>query len=109
MAVRRFGQIGILKEEKVEEYIRLHANPWPEVNETIKRCNISNYSIYNIGTFVFAYFEYNGNDYCADMKLMERDIYTRHWWTHTKPCFMKFAISPQAEYYCDMSEIFHIE
>ena len=36
MGVLRFGQLGKLKPEKIEEYCALHANPWPEVLETIK-------------------------------------------------------------------------
>jgi len=52
MGVLRFGQLGKLKPEKIEEYCALHANPWPEVLETIKQCNMRNYSIYLHGDLV---------------------------------------------------------
>ena len=66
-----FGQIGRLKKEKVQEYEALHANPWPEVLQTIHDCNLRNYSIFREGETVFAYFEYVGNDYEADMEKID--------------------------------------
>ena len=54
----RFGQIGRLKKEKIEEYEALHANPWPAVIETIRDCNLKSYSIFRKEDQVFAYFEY---------------------------------------------------
>jgi len=102
-----FGQLGRLKPEKIEEYCRLHANPWPEVLKTITDCNLQNYSIFRHEDMVFSYFEYVGDDYDADMKKMEQDPITQQWWTHTKPCFEKYAISPFSEFYHDMDQIFY--
>lgn len=102
-----FGQIGRLKPEKIQEYCALHANPWPEVLKTITDCNLQNYSIFRNGDLVFAYFEYVGQDYEADMEKMAQDPVTQQWWTHTKPCFEKFAISPDSEFYHDMQQIFY--
>lgn len=77
-----FGQLGRLKPEKIEEYEALHANPWPGVLKTIHDCNLRNYSIYRHEDLVFAYFEYIGNDYEADMAKMELCEETQRWWTH---------------------------
>lgn len=63
-----FGQLGRLKPEKIEEYEALHAAPWSEVLQTIHDCNLRNYSIFREGEQVFAYFEYIGDDYDADME-----------------------------------------
>lgn len=62
-----FGQVGKLKENKIEEYERLHRAVWPGVLKKIQECNIRNYSIFRNGTEVFSYFEYIGSDYDADM------------------------------------------
>ncbi len=102
--MRRFGQRAALKPECVEDYKRLHAAAWPEVLETITACNLKNYSIYILGTELFAYFEYVGSDYEADMARMAADPITQEWWRHTKPCFAGHA---QEIYYVDMEEIFH--
>ena len=60
--MRRMGQIIKLKPEAIAEYERLHANAWPEVLAMIAACNIRNYSIFRHGTWLFAYFEYVGED-----------------------------------------------
>lgn len=109
MSQIRFGQVGRLKPEKVEEYRTLHANPWPEVLKTIADCNLRNYSIFIHELTVFSYFEYVGKDYDGDMAKMEADPITQEWWKHTKPCFEKFAISPESEFYHDMKQIFYYE
>ena len=109
MARSIFGQIGQLKPEKVEEYKQLHANPWPDVLKTIRDCNLRNYSIFIQDTTVFSYFEYVGEDFDADMAKMDADPITLEWWKHTKPCFEKFAISPQSEFYHDMKQIFYYD
>jgi L-rhamnose mutarotase len=102
--MRRFGQRASLKPECVAEYRRLHAETWPKVLETISACHIRNYSIYIQGTELFAYFEYVGKDYYADMARMAADPITQDWWKHTKPCFEGHN---QDIYYIDMEEIFH--
>ena len=102
-----FGQLGRLKPEKIEEYEALHGAPWPEVLQTIYDCNLRNYSIFRHGDLVFAYFEYVGEDYDADMAKMAEDPVTQDWWTHTHPCFEEFAISPESEFYHDMKQIFY--
>jgi len=104
-----FGQLGRLKPEKIEEYEALHAAPWPGVLKTIRDCNLRNYSIFRHGDLVFAYFEYIGDDYEADMEKMAQDPVTIEWWTHTKPCFVQYGILPNAEFYADMNRIFHCE
>ena len=102
-----FGQVGRLKPEKIEEYCALHANPWPEVLQTITDCHLQNYSIFRNEDMVFAYFEYVGEDYEADMEKMAQDPVTQQWWTHTKPCFEKYAFSSASEFYHDMEQIFY--
>lgn len=102
-----FGQVGRLKKAKIQEYEELHANPWPQVLQTIHDCNLRNYSIFREGELVFAYFEYVGEDYEADMEKMAQDEATQRWWTFTKPCFDKFAIRSDSEFYADMKQIFY--
>ena len=56
-----------VKPEKLAEYKKWHANPMPGVNEMIKECGLKNYSIYSKGEYLFTYFEYEGEDFDADM------------------------------------------
>ncbi|MHC1766261.1 MAG: L-rhamnose mutarotase [Verrucomicrobiia bacterium] len=71
---QRFAWITGLKPEKAERYRELHANPWPGVNRMIKKCHIQNFSIHEREIdgklYLFAYLEYTGDDFEADMKRM---------------------------------------
>ena len=107
MAIVKFGQIGKLKPEKIEEYIELHANTWPGVLKTITECNLRNYSIFIQGDLLFSYYEYIGEDYEADMEKMAADPVTQDWWKCTHPCFEAYAIDPGSEFYHDMKQIFN--
>lgn len=109
MRKRIFGQVGKLKKDKIEEYKKLHAAVWPDVKQMIEECHLCNYSIFLQGEWVFAYFEYTGENYDEDMKQMEADPVTQQWWTHTHPCFETYAVDEKSEFYHDMQQIFYME
>lgn len=79
-----------LKPEKAEYYRQLHAHPSPAVNHMIKECHIRNFSIHEREIdgklYLFAYLEYTGRDFDADMKKMAADPETQRWWKETDPC-----------------------
>ncbi len=53
----RLGMTLGIKEEKIEEYKKLHANVWPEVLENLTELNFKNYSIYLHKNTLFGYVE----------------------------------------------------
>jgi L-rhamnose mutarotase len=61
--IKRFILYSEIKPEKVEEYVTLHKNAWPEVMAIISEANMHNYSISIRGTQLFTYYEYTGNDF----------------------------------------------
>ena len=63
--MKRYGQLIGLKPEHYEMYKAYHARVWPEVLDTIRKCNIRNYSIFHHHGLLFAYFEYHGSDYAG--------------------------------------------
>ena len=71
--MKRYGQILKLRPEHRDDYVRHHAEVWPAVLEQIRRSNIRNYSIYLRDGILFAYFEYVGVDFEADMRAMAAD------------------------------------
>jgi L-rhamnose mutarotase len=103
----RYGSTIRVRPEKIEEYKRLHAAVWPDVLSMINACNIRNYSIYLIGTTLFAYFEYTGKDFAADMKKMADDPTTQRWWEITKPCQEPVPDARPGEWWATMDEVFH--
>ena len=107
--VRRYGWVIKVKPEKLQEYKDLHANPWPEVNDMIKKCNIQNYSIYYRDGLLFSYLEYTGTDFEADMQKMAADSVTREWWKLTDPCQEPVESAGEGVKWADMEEVYHLD
>ena len=112
--VQRFGSVIGVKEDMLEKYKDLHANPWPQVNKKIKECNIRNYSIYltkfpDGKHYLFGYFEYVGNDFKADMAKMAADPATKKWWKETDPCQIPLENRPKGKWWKDMEEVYHLD
>ncbi|MHC4401763.1 MAG: L-rhamnose mutarotase [Planctomycetota bacterium] len=111
--VKRFGAVIGLKPEKKDYYVKLHAETWPSVLEQIRRSNIRNYSIYLTELegklYLFAYYEYAGDDFKADMEKMAADSETRRWWKQTDPCQVRLAGTPEGEQWKAIPEVFHTD
>ena len=107
--MQRFGQIIKVKPEGLEAYKKYHADPLPGVNEMIKECHLSNYSIYVRGDILFSYFEYDGDDFEADMEKMAADPATQHWWSLVKPLMQPLDDRKDGEFWSDMEEIYHLD
>ncbi len=105
--MRRFGQLIGLKPDQIEAYERLHAAVWPEVLATISACNMRNYSIFRYGEQLFAYFEYVGDDFKADLAKMAADPKTREWWTLTEPMQVPLETRAPGEWWATMKEVFY--
>jgi L-rhamnose mutarotase len=107
--MKRFGQTIRLKPDKAGEYIRHHAAVWPGVLEMIKECNLSNYSIFFKDNILFAYFEYSGEDFEADMAKMAAHKETQEWWDVVKPLMDPIDTRAPGEFWASMEEIFHLD
>jgi len=107
--MKRYGQVIQLKPEKLEEYKRLHRAVWPEVLRIIRDCHIHNYSIFLRDGLLFSYFEYDGNDFRADMAKMAADPKTREWWTLTDPCQQPVKTAAPGEWWAPLEEVFHTD
>ncbi len=112
--VTRYGSVIGVKAEQLEEYKEVHAAVWPGVLKQIKECNIHNYSIY-LGElekgqyYLFAYFEYTGDDFEADMDKMKADPTTQRWWKLTDPMQIPIPTRKEGEWWANMEEVFHCD
>ena len=104
--VQRFGQVARFRPETKEQYVKYHAEVWPEVLERIQKCNIRNYSIFSRDDQLFAYFEYTGEDFEEDMRKMAADPPTQEGWKLVKPMLV---IHSDGECWTNMDEIFHTD
>jgi L-rhamnose mutarotase len=107
--MKRFGQIIGVKPESFEKYKAYHAAVWPEVLEMITQCNIHNYSIFHWEGKLFAYFEYTGKDFNADMAKMAADKKTQEWWDIMMPMQNPVPNRKKDDWWAGMEEVFHLD
>lgn len=103
----RHGQLIGIRPERLAEYKRAHAAVWPDILAKITECNIRNYSIYLKDGLLFAYFEYVGRDFDADMARMAADPRTQEWWAWMKPMQSPLPSRAPGEWWAEMEEVFH--
>ena len=82
MTVQRFGMVNRLGAEHEAAYRALHAGPG--VRDLLERANIRNFNIFlhrlpDGELYEFAYYEYHGSDYGADMALLDADPRNIEW------------------------------
>jgi L-rhamnose mutarotase len=107
--MKRMAQILKVRSEHLESYKKYHRAVWPEVLATISACNIRNYSIFYRDNLLFAFFEYWGEDYAADMEKMAADPKTREWWSIMMPMQQPLDTVPAGEWWAPMEEVFHTD
>ena len=107
--MKRVASVIRLRPEKAEEYRALHAAVWPAVQERIRASNITNYSIFLRDGLLFAYFEYVGDDYDADMAAIRADEITQQWWKLTDPCQEPLLSAGPGEWWVEAEEIFRLD
>lgn len=109
--VRRMGMVIAVRPEKLGEYKRLHAEPWPEMNAALSAANITNYSIFlrEPENLLFGYWEYTGADYEADMKWLGEQDVTHRWLALTDPCQSRLETAGEGEWWSPLDEVFHLE
>lgn len=92
-----------------QEYRRYHEAVWPEILEIIRDCNVRNYSIYLKDGYLFAYYEYVGDDFAADMAKMAKQPKMREWWDIMEPMQDPVPTRKEGEWWAEMEEVFHTD
>ena len=109
--MQRMGMCLRLKPGTVAEYKRLHAAVWPGVLARIAASGIRNYTIFlkEPENLLFAYWEYHGTDFAADMAAMGDDPVTRDWWKICSPLQEPFETRRAREWWAMMEPVFHTD
>lgn len=107
---QRVAWVTGLKPDKAAHYEYLHTHVWPGVNEKIKECHIRNFSIHkceiNGQPYLFAHFEYTGDNFDADMARMAADPEIQRWWKETDLCQLPLPdAAVKGEIWLDMKQI----
>lgn len=109
--MKRYGFVIGIQPKDIEEYKHIHANGWAGVNEQIRKCNITNYSIFlrEPENLLFGYYEYTGTDHDADMEKMAQDPLTQKWWKLCMPMQEPLASRAEGEWWAEMESVFFLE
>jgi L-rhamnose mutarotase len=107
--MKRYGQLIGLRPEAYGEYVEYHADVWPGVLQMIHDCNIRNYSIFYKDGLLFAYFEYVGDDFDADMAKMTEDPTTQEWWAIMMPMQTPLTTRAEGEWWANMDQVFYTD
>ena len=88
--VRRVGMVIGIKPEKITQYKALHADSNPGVRDLLAKYHMRNFSIYlhrldDGKDYLFGYYEYDGNDYQADMSHLSAEPCNQKWLSVTDP------------------------
>ena len=109
--VQRMGMVIGVVPEKLDEYKRLHAEPWPEMNAALSAANIRNYSIFlrEPENLLFGYWEYVGQ------RLRRRHEDARRTRDHPalacphRPLPGSTESAPDTEWWSSMPEVYHLD
>jgi L-rhamnose mutarotase len=105
----RFCQVLRLKPEHRDEYIRAHANIWPEIKQLIHDANIRNYSLYLKDDLLLGVFDYVGKDMDADWKKMVDSQRMKDWWALMTPMQEPLPTRGPGEWWATTEEIWHMD
>lgn len=108
--MQKMGMMIGIAPEHVEQYLALHAAVWPQVLATLQRAHIRNYSIFlrRAEHLLFSYWEYDGDDFEADMARVAADPHTQRWWQLCGPCQRPLASRDAGEHWAVMEQVFHL-
>ena len=108
--MKRFGQVIGIDADRIDEYIELHDNIWPEITEALKAASISNYSIFHIGDQLFGYFEYHGPDeeYDERMAILADAPRMKEWWAAVGELQRPDPLRPPGAFWTDLPSVFHM-
>jgi L-rhamnose mutarotase len=82
--VKRVGMVIGLKPDKITEYEALHADSYAGVRDLLQKHNIRNFSIFlkefdDGNQYLFAYYEYVGDDYEGDLVRLDAEERNKAW------------------------------
>ena len=107
--MQRFAFVVDVHPERRDEYLKLHAAVWPEVEAALSAHHVTNYSIFIIEDTLFGYYEYTGDDYEADLAAVDADPVTARWLALTGPCQTPFGWDHKpGEVWRRLDEVWHL-
>jgi L-rhamnose mutarotase len=82
--IKRIGMVIKIDSTKIEEYLALHADSNQGVRDLLEKYHMENFSIFMTqlddgNYYEFAYYEYTGTDFKADMAALDLEPRNKEW------------------------------
>lgn len=105
--MKRIGFLLKVKQDKIEEYKKIHATVWPDLLEALRRCGWHNYSLFmrEEGT-LFGYFE-TPHDLQTAIEAMNNEEINTKWQTMMAPFFESPNGARADEILIELEEVFY--
>ncbi len=103
----KYAWVWTVKPEKLDEYVEMHLNPWPEVLEEHSRAGIRNYSIFQNGNQFFYCFECDDVD--KAFKYLDESEACQRWNAITSKMVEGSFDFGEAEPITFLREVFYLE
>ena len=105
--MERYAWKATVKEGCLDEYIRRHDEIWPELKALLKEAGICNYSIWNVGSDLFGYYECEKGMESAAKMQAESDIVAR--WDEYMKDVMVMERDPETGAQPLLREVFRLD
>ena len=105
----RLGDVIRVPQEKIAEYVKVHDEIWPRIEELMRKANIENFTIFYRDGYLFKYYEYTGEDFAADMKILDDDEEHQRWIEYTKQFQIPVDTAAPDEWWAPMKEVYHLK
>ena len=107
--MQRVGFILKVKQDRIEEYQRIHQEVWPEMLDALRRNGWHNYSLFmRDDGLLFGYFETPESFQAALQGMAEEEVNAR-WQEFMAPYFEGLAGAHADETMLELEEVFHLE
>ena len=82
--VKRIGMVIKIKPDRLDEYLKLHADTNPGVRDLLSKYNMRNFSIFMTrledgNYYEFGYYEYWGKDFDSDVAALNKEPRNTEW------------------------------
>ena len=107
--MKRIGFLLKVKQDKIEEYRKVHETVWPEMLEALRRTGWHNYSLFmREDGLLFGYFE-TPESFAAALAGMKDLEVNKRWQESMAPYFENLGGVHADEAMMELEEVFHLE
>lgn len=107
--MKRIGFLLKVKQDKIDEYKKIHKNVWPEMQEALSRTGWYNYSLFmREDGLLFGYFETPDSLQNALDGMSKEEINTK-WQEMMAPFFESISGGRADEILIELEEVFHMD